>query len=136
MPRPVKKTAALKLYPRFRILCRHEIALGPGKVELLKALHETGSIRKAAADLEMSYMRAWLLIRTMNKCFKQPLVNVARGGSAHGGAKVTPMGLTALKLYERLEAESLAATQITRRELEKLLKSQERRRGVCHGESH
>ncbi|MEO8426200.1 MAG: LysR family transcriptional regulator [Verrucomicrobiota bacterium] len=84
-------------------------------------IQETGSIRESAARLEMSYMRAWLLIRTMNACFNEPLVNAVRGGSKHGGATLTPTGNTALRLYERLEAESLAATRKTRRELEELL---------------
>src|SRR5262245_50076314 len=119
---PANKSPAARLQPRFRILCGDEIALGPGKVALLRAIRETGSIRRAAVQLEMSYMRAWLLIRTMNRCFKEPLVNAARGGSKYGGAELTPMGIAALNLYGRLEAESLAATEQTRRELEKLLK--------------
>jgi molybdate transport system regulatory protein len=121
MPRAPRKSSVVLCSPRFRIFSGSEIALGPGKVELLKAIQETGSIRQAAADLEMSYMRAWLLIRTMNRCFNEPLVEVARGGSAHGGAKLTSIGLAALKLYEQLEMESLAATRGTRRRLERLL---------------
>ena len=119
----MQKSSAIKLSPRFRIFYLDEIALGPGKVELLKAIKATGSIRQAASNLQMSYMRAWLLIRTMNHCFREPLVNAARGGSEFGGARLTPMGVSALRLYERLEAESLKATRNTRRELEKLLNS-------------
>lgn len=121
MPSRAKKAPLVKLASRFRIFWKGEIALGPGKVDLLRAIRQTGSIRQAASQLDMSYMRAWLLIRTMNHCFKEPLVNAARGGSEHGGATLTPTGLSALKLYERLEAESLAATLRTRRELQKLL---------------
>jgi len=121
MPRSARKKSAVTLSPRFRIFYCDQIALGPGKVELLKAIKETGSIRQAASNLEMSYMRAWLLIRTMNQCFREPLVDAARGGAAFGGAKLTPTGASALELYERLEAESLAATRSTRRELERLL---------------
>jgi molybdate transport system regulatory protein len=117
------------LSPRFRIFHRDEIALGPGKVELLKAIQKTGSIRQAALNLQMSYMRAWLLVRTMNQCFKEPLVIADRGGSAYGGAKLTPTGVSALELYERLEAESIAATQATQRELEKLLNPLSPKRG-------
>jgi len=59
-----------RIRPRVRITCDGRIALGPGKVELLELLHATGSIARAAKRMDMSYMRAWMLIRTMNSCFK------------------------------------------------------------------
>jgi molybdate transport system regulatory protein len=108
--------------PRFRILHKGQIALGPGKVELLKGIAQTGSIRRAASELGMSYMRAWQLVRTMNHCFREPLVEMARGGSAHGGATLTRIGIAALALYDKLEAQSLAATRKTRQELDKMLR--------------
>ena len=46
-----------------------EIAVGPGKIELLEAIASTGSITAAAKELRMSYRRAWLLVDTMNRCF-------------------------------------------------------------------
>ncbi len=115
MPRRAKKPANPDLRLRFRILCGEDIALGPGKVQLLKLVRDTGSIRQAALEMEMSYMRAWGLIRVMNTCFAEPLVESVRGGALGGGARLTPTGLNALALYERLESESLAATQATRR---------------------
>ena len=66
MSKRAKEPAAMRLCPRFRLLCGEEVALGPGKVQLLKLVQETGSIRQAAMRMEMSYMRAWSLIRTMN----------------------------------------------------------------------
>ena len=99
-----------------------EIALGPGKVELLKHIATTGSIAEAAERMEMSYMRAWTLIKTMERCFKQPLVRAARGGTKGGGAALTETGQRALTLYHRLETESLQATQATWSELRSLLR--------------
>ncbi|HEV8542434.1 MAG TPA: LysR family transcriptional regulator [Verrucomicrobiae bacterium] len=112
----------VKIAPRFRVLFREEIALGPGKVELLKAIQEMGSIRQAASRLRMSYMRAWLLIRTMNRCFKSPLVHSERGGASKGGAKLTDTGKAAVRLYEQLETESLATSRKTCEELMFLLR--------------
>src|SRR5947208_15502573 len=34
--------------------------------------------------LGMSYTRAWHLVRTMNACFKEPLVQTIRGGTERG----------------------------------------------------
>jgi len=61
-----------------RVLCGDDIALGPGKVDLLALIGETGSIREAAERMGMSYMRAWTLIKTMNACFREPLVVASR----------------------------------------------------------
>ncbi|HWW00269.1 MAG TPA: LysR family transcriptional regulator [Candidatus Acidoferrum sp.] len=105
-----------------RVLCGEEVALGPGKVDLLALIAETGSIRAAAERMGMSYMRAWTLIKTMNACFHEPLVVASRGGEQHGGAVLTETGQTALKLYRELEAQSLKACAGNWRQLRRLLK--------------
>ena len=76
-PKPI---TVKRISPRLRVLYGNEIALGPGKADLLAVVAETGSIREAAERMHMSYMRAWTLIRTMNRCFKEPLVVSIRGG--------------------------------------------------------
>jgi molybdate transport system regulatory protein len=106
-----------------RVTRREEIALGPGKAELLALVKETGSINEAARRMGMSYMRAWTLIKTMEQCFKQPLVKVSRGGAKHGGAELTNTGKRVLELYREMERDSLTATARTRREMAKLLRS-------------
>ena len=75
--------------PRLRVQCGEDIALGPGKLDLLALIAETGSTRDAAERMNMSYMRAWTLIRTMNRCCKAPLVEAVRGGKERGGARLT-----------------------------------------------
>ena len=68
------------LVPRLRIVTGKDIAFGPGKAELLALVAKTGSIGAAAKRMNMSYMRAWSLIQTMNQCFKEPLVIAVHGG--------------------------------------------------------
>lgn len=99
-----------------------DIAVGPGKIDLLRHVKATGSISEAARQLGMSYMRAWSLVRLMNACFREPLVAATRGGNRRGGATITPAGEQVLALYGRLEAESLRATRAAGRELSALLK--------------
>ncbi|HET8730355.1 MAG TPA: LysR family transcriptional regulator [Moraxellaceae bacterium] len=89
---------------RARLLLDDEIALGPGKADLLQAIHDTGSISAAARALHMSYRRAWLLVDTMNRCFKSPLVASSAGGSQGGGARLTENGLQVLAHYRALIA--------------------------------
>src|SRR5262249_60665525 len=67
-------------------------AIGPGKIRLLEAIRDTGSITKAGIALGMSYRRAWLLVDDMNNCFRQPVVAAQAGGSHGGGAAPTAFG--------------------------------------------
>jgi len=117
-----KAKLGLRLCPRIRVLHGEDIALGPGKVDLLELVGQTGSIREAAERMGMSYMRAWKLIQTMNACFKEPLVAAARGGRAHGGAALTETGRKALELYQQMEADCLDATQPPWDELKSLFR--------------
>src|SRR6267154_3019512 len=116
-----KSGRAPRLLPRMRVLCGEDIALGPGKVDLLALVGETGSIREAAERMGMSYMRAWTLIKTMNACFREPLVVASRGGKERGGAVLTETGRRALKLYRGLEVQSLKACADIWRQLRQLL---------------
>jgi molybdate transport system regulatory protein len=80
------------------------VAIGPGKADLLDAIAQTGSISAAARQMRMSYRRAWILVDTMNTCFKQPLVDTSKGGAEGGGARLTPMGRKVLTRYRALAA--------------------------------
>lgn len=96
-----------ELRPRFRIVSKDgTVVLGPGKADLLDAIARTGSIRAAAEELEMSYMRAWTLVRTMNAAFRAPLVEKERGGAEQGGAQLTKSGKNVLRLYRRMEEKA------------------------------
>jgi molybdate transport system regulatory protein len=75
-------------------------------VDLLELIAETGSLRAAANRMEMSYMRAWTLVKSLNRCFREPLVEVSRGGKLGGGAKLTLAGRKVIGLYRRMEKES------------------------------
>jgi molybdate transport system regulatory protein len=96
--------------------------MGPGKADLLEQIGKSGSITVAAEELGMSYMRAWTLIKTMERCFREPLVTVSRGGAGHGGAQLTANGRKVLAVYREIEKRSLSATAAMRREMIKLLR--------------
>lgn len=80
--------------------------MGPGKADLLEAIERSGSISAAAREMGMSYKRAWDLVDTMNRSFKQPLVSTATGGSHGGGAHVTAFGLDVLQRYRDMECKA------------------------------
>lgn len=110
-----------RLRPRLRVVRGGEVLLGPGMAQLLSALRRTGSLRLAAAEMGMSYMHAWGLVRTMNRGFGEPLVTLERGGAAHGGARLTERGAEVLSLYREMEAAARRAAQGPWRRLRRLL---------------
>ena len=67
---------------RPRIYLCPDLIVGPGKIELLKAVRDTGSISAAARTLGMSYKRAWYLLDTLKKGFHQPVFEASPGGGA------------------------------------------------------
>ncbi|HEX3131591.1 MAG TPA: LysR family transcriptional regulator [Thermoanaerobaculia bacterium] len=111
--------------PRIRVLRGSDIALGPGKVDLLDAIEEAGTLAGAAQRLGMSYMRAWKLVQTMNACFREPLVETTRGGKAHGHAALTDSGKAVRDLYRKMEAEFQDAVDGSWQELRAYLAEQE-----------
>lgn len=86
-----------------------EAGFGPGKARLLELIDETGSIRRAAAAMEMSYRQAWLLVQAVEEAFGGPVVSTARGGSGGGGASLTDRGLAVLSRYRAVERKAAKA---------------------------
>src|SRR2546427_6065037 len=101
--------------PRWRLTRAGEIALGPGKVDLLEAIGRSGSISAAARSLGMSYRRAWMLVETMNRCFVGPLVVTSKWRGR--GASLSDRGREVLALYRALERDSRRASRKTLRRL-------------------
>ncbi|SHH80547.1 molybdate transport system regulatory protein [Pollutimonas bauzanensis] len=98
-----------KIQFRLRVYQDDSIAIGPGKVALLEAIAETGSISAAARQFNMSYRRAWLLIDQMNRALSQPAVATATGGAHGGGTRLTPVGEDIIKHYRAIESTSRIA---------------------------
>lgn len=80
-----------------------DFRLGPGKIELLEAIGQTGSISAAGRLLGMSYRRAWVLVESLNCGFKRGVVETALGGKSGGGAKLTDTGCEVIARYRSLE---------------------------------
>lgn len=102
-----------------RVMTGETIAIGPGKVQLLEAMAQTGSITAAAKQLGMSYRRAWLLIAELNRALKAPAVASATGGQHGGGSQLTDTGRELIALYRGIEAQAQQACQ---HDIQKLLK--------------
>ena len=108
---------------RIRVPFGAGFAIGSGKADILQAVAETGSISAAARRMNMSYRRAWLLIDTMNRCFRQPVVDAAQGGKGGGGAQITDFGRVVLKEFRAVEAGAVKAVTKAMPRFAKLLRA-------------
>lgn len=95
---------------RFRVDFDDRCSVGVGKIRLLEAIAQTGSLSQAARDIAMSYRRAWLLIDSMNAEFDTPVISASVGGTGGGGAKVTSFGKEVIESYRKLEARLVPLT--------------------------
>lgn len=104
VPRPGNLPAMQRLKLKIQLYCDIEIAMGPGKADLLDAIAREGSISAAARAMDMSYRRAWLLVDTMNRCWREPLVETTPGSAKGRGAIVSAFGQAVLGHYRVLQA--------------------------------
>ena len=84
---------------------------GPGRVELLEHIDETGSIVKASKAMGMSYKKAWAMVDAMNTYGQQPYVITHKGGQQGGGAELTETGKKVIEAYKRLTDKLLAVVE-------------------------
>jgi molybdate transport system regulatory protein len=83
-------------------------SLGPGKVALLEAIAETGSISAAARALGMAYRHAWELVDDLDACFEPGVVLASPGGREGGGTALTPFGEELVRRFRAMEAAGCA----------------------------
>ncbi len=98
------------------------IAVGPGKITLLEAIDQTGSISAAARHLGMSYRRAWLLVNETNQSLTSPAVVSSEGGASGGGTKLTDTGRQLIHHYRAAETKALEAAKAELDALTKMVK--------------
>ena len=109
--------------PSLRIYRGRTFAFGPGKAALLEGIDRTGSISEAAKAMEMSYMKAWKLVQSLERAFPEPLIQKRRGGNTRGGATLSKTGRAVLAVYREMERASKSATVAPLRKLSRLVKS-------------
>ncbi|MFA5941694.1 MAG: winged helix-turn-helix domain-containing protein [Sinimarinibacterium sp.] len=91
---------------QFWLMTGDESLAGPGRIELLRTIDETGSIRQAALRMGMSYRAAWDAVDAMNHRLGCELVTRLTGGRSGGGAQLTECGQRLVSAYARLEKDN------------------------------
>ena len=96
---------------------------GEGRARLLDGVAAHGSLRRAAADMGMSYRQAWGDIRAAEARLGRPLITRVRGGAGGGASHPTPFGAALLAAYARYKAEvGRAAAAAYRRHVARLFR--------------
>jgi molybdate transport system regulatory protein len=96
--------------------------IGPGKIAVLEAIRDTGSISEAARHLGMSYRRAWMLVDQINETLREPAVSTRQGGQHGGWTVLTPTGEQVIGLYHAIERLTRASARQEFRAIGKLVR--------------
>lgn len=103
----LKKESNYKVTGSLWIECNGERFFGPGRVELLERIEETGSINKAAKQMGMSYKKAWEMINALNSQTAKPFVITQTGGEKGGGSVITTEAKQFIAYHQELRLRFL-----------------------------
>ena len=78
--------------------------LGRGPIQLLQGIKRLGSINAAAKEMNMSYVKAWKIIKRMEASLGGKVLKTEIGGKNHGGSELTPLADKFIGLYTAYEA--------------------------------
>jgi molybdate transport system regulatory protein len=89
-----------------------------------------GSISEAGRQLGMSYRRAWLLVDSLNRCFRNPVVASQHGGQLGGGTSLTKLGQAVVHHYRAVESAAVTAAAVHIRALSEEVADETTRVGI------
>lgn len=95
----------MKIKSKIWIETDHGIIISEGRIQLLKLIASTGSLNKAAKEMNISYQKAWKLVDASNKASKEPLIATQIGGNKGGGTVITPYGQSLIETFEKINNE-------------------------------
>lgn len=93
----------MRIKPEYRLWMVNEEGervFGRGPYELLKKIEECGSLNKAASELQMSYSKAFQVIKNCETHLKIKFLYREIGGIKGGGSTLTDEGIRFMRLFE------------------------------------
>jgi molybdate transport system regulatory protein len=98
----LSKDATFTVKGSIWIECNGSRFFGPGPVELLERIDNTGSINQAAKQMQMSYKKAWEIIHRLNANAAVPLVETNQGGKHGGGSTISKEAREMIAFYRQM----------------------------------
>lgn len=97
--------------PAHRVWLQEEgvLVFGRGVQKLLWLVDQTGSLHKAAAELGMSYSKAWSTVRETEERLGMPLLERQTGGTRGGGSALTFEAKDLLARFDALTSDAYVA---------------------------
>lgn len=89
----------LELKSKFWIEVNGIKFFGPGPLQLLKLIEETGSINQAAKKMQMSYKKAWEIVNRLNETTGHQFVLTSAGGKNGGGSAISGKAREMIEKY-------------------------------------
>jgi len=80
-----------------------ELKFGDGRARLLQLIEERGSLRQAAAELDMSYRNAWGYLRELERAAGFKFVERGPAGNPRSGMRLTARGREFLARYVKFQ---------------------------------
>lgn len=99
----LKQTDSVQLNATLRVFIGNEKLFGPGKLELLQFIQETGSISQAAKKMGLSYKKAWDMVNALNHHCTKPIVLAQTGGVKGGKTILTPEGIELMEAFRLIQ---------------------------------
>src|SRR3954467_6714464 len=88
-PRPQPRAARLAPRHKVWLLSDGLFLMGPNYLRFLRAVDETGTIREAGKAVGWAYRPCLTRVRRMERALGGPVLLTARGGSTHGGSRLS-----------------------------------------------
>lgn len=82
---------------------RGEPFMGIGLVRLLGEADRLGSLRKAAAAMDLSYVKALNIVNRLEQGLGERVISRTRGGAGGGGSRLTSFGRGFVRDYDRFQ---------------------------------
>lgn len=106
----------MKIHLKLRVLNDQGLPfMGRGPIELLQGIERLGSINQAAKEMNMSYVKAWKIIKKMETSLGGKILKTEIGGREYGGSELTPLATKVIEFFTAYEAdvENFAQEQFT-----------------------
>ena len=86
-------------------ICGEDLIFGPGLVELLTFIRNTGSMKEACAMMKMSYSKGWKIVNRAEQELGFALIERQHGGKRGGSCQITEEGESLLRRYTDMEKQ-------------------------------
>jgi molybdate transport system regulatory protein len=121
MKHEAKRRRTVRLRGRVSVEVDGQTAMTEAGADLLEQISVCGSLSEAARRLHFSYRRAWMLLESMNRRWRRPVVKTATGGHHGGGARITEFGQEVLRAYRDLQLQLEHMLQMSTYDFETLV---------------